>query len=119
MGQSWVSRAPPVTLQQSRGLQPSRKIKISYCGYRFPSEIIQHAIWLYVQFTLSFRDVDGLLAGRGILVSYEIMRRWVNHFGPIIAAHLRKRRPKPDTTWHLDEIYLKIDWPLGLSMACR
>ena len=84
-------------------------IKISYSGYRFPPEIIQHAIWLYIRFTLSFRDVEDLLAERGIMVSYETVRRWVNHFGPNIAADLRKRRPKPHTIWHLDEVYLKID----------
>ena len=83
--------------------------KISYGGYRFRPEIIQQAIWLYVRFTLSFRDVEDLLAERGILVSYESVRRWVNHFGPMIAADLRKRRPKPHTIWHLDEVYLKID----------
>ena len=83
--------------------------KISYAGYRFPPEIIQQAIWLYLRFTLSFRDVEDLLAERGIMVSYETVRRWVNHFGPKIAADLRKRRPKPHTTWHLDEVYLKID----------
>ena len=82
--------------------------KISYAGYRFPPEIIEQAIWLYLRFTLSFRDVEDLLAERGILVSYETVRRWVNHFGPTIAADLRKRRPKPDSTWHLDEVYLKI-----------
>src|SRR2546430_9762052 len=84
-------------------------IKISYSGYRFPPEIIQQAIWLYVRFTLSFRDVEDLLAERGIMVSYETVRRWVNHFGPMVAADLRKRRPKPHSTWHLDEVYLKID----------
>ena len=84
-------------------------ITISYSGYRFPPEIIQHAIWLYIRFTLSFRDVEDLLAERGIMVSYETVRRWVNHFGPMVAADLRKRRPKPHTTWHLDEVYLKID----------
>ena len=83
--------------------------KISYRGYRFPPEIIQQAIWLYLPFTLSLRDVEDLLAERGIMVSYETVRRWVNHFGPMIAADLRKRRPKPHTTWHLDEVYLKID----------
>src|SRR6202043_1010586 len=83
--------------------------KISHSGYRFPPEIIQQAIWLYIRFTLSFRDVEDLLAERGILVSYESVRRWVNHFGPMIAADLRKRRPKPHTIWHLDEVYLKID----------
>ena len=83
--------------------------KISYKGYRFPPEIIQQSIWLYVRFTLSFRDVEDLLAERGIMVSYETVRRWVNHFGLKIAADLRKLRPKPHTTWHLDEVYLKID----------
>jgi hypothetical protein len=83
--------------------------KIGYKGYRFPPEIIEKSIWLYLRFTLSFRDVEDLLAERGIVVSYETVRRWVNHFGPKIAADLRKRRPKPHTTWHLDEVYLKID----------
>ena len=83
--------------------------KVSYSGYRFPPEIIQRAIWLYLRFTLSLRDVEDLLAERGVAVSYETVRRWVNHFGPIVAADLRKRRPKPHSTWHLDEIYLKID----------
>jgi putative transposase len=82
--------------------------KISYAGYRFPPEIIHQAIWLYLRFTLSFRDVEDLLAERGIVVSYETVRRWVNHFGPMIAADLRKRRPKPHSVWHLDEVYLKI-----------
>jgi len=83
--------------------------KISYGGYRFPPKISQQAIWLYVRFTLSFRDVEDLLAERGIAVSYETVRRWVNDFGPKIATDLRKHRPKPDTIWHLDEVYLKID----------
>jgi putative transposase len=88
-------------------------MKISYSGYRFPPEIIHQAIWLYLRFTLSFCDVEDLLAERGIAVSYETVRRWVNHFGPMIAAHLRKRRPKPHATWHLDEVYLKIDGRMG------
>jgi putative transposase len=83
--------------------------KICYSGYRFPPEIIQQATWLYLRFTLSLRDVEDLLAERGISVSYETVRRWVNHFGPVIAADLRKRRPKPHSIWHLDEVYLKID----------
>ena len=83
--------------------------KISYSGYRFPPEIIRQAIWLYLRFTLSFRDVEDLLAERGIAISYETVRRWVNHFGPIIAVELRKRPPRPHLIWHLDEVYLKID----------
>ena len=89
--------------------QPGVMKKISYCGYRFPPEIIRQAIWLYFRFTLSLRDVEDLLGHRGILVSYETIRRWVNHFGPLIAADLRRRRPKPHTTWYLDEVFLKID----------
>ena len=85
-----------------------RMQKISYAGYQFPPEIIQQSIWLYLRFTLSLRDVEDLLAERGVAVSYETVRRWVNHFGPMIAADLRKRRLKPHTTWHLDEVYLKI-----------
>jgi putative transposase len=73
------------------------------------SYVIDQAIWLYLRFTLRFRDAEDLLAERGIEVSYETARRWGNHFGPMIAAHLRKRRPKPHATWHLDEVYLKID----------
>jgi transposase-like protein len=83
--------------------------KISYSGYRFPPVIIQRAIWLYARFTLSFRDVEDLLAERGIIVSYETVRRWVNHFGPMIAVDLRRRRPRPHSTWHLDEVFVKID----------
>jgi transposase-like protein len=71
--------------------------------------IIRQAIWLYARFTLSFRDVEDLLAERGITVFYETVRRWVNHFGSSIAADLRKRRPRPHSTWHLDEMYIKID----------
>jgi hypothetical protein len=69
--------------------------KISYAGYRFPPVIIQQAVWLYARFTLSFRDVEDLLAERGVMVSYETVRRWVKYFGPVIAADLRRRRPKP------------------------
>jgi transposase-like protein len=71
--------------------------------------IIQHAVWLYARFTLSFRDVEDLLAERGIMVSYETVRRWVKYFGPKFAADLRRRRPKPHSTWHLDEAFIKID----------
>jgi putative transposase len=83
--------------------------KIGHGGDRFPFEMIQPAIWPFVRSTLSFRGFEDLLAERGITVSYETVRRWVNHFGPMIAADLRKRRPKPHTIWHLDGVYLKID----------
>src|SRR5271169_810620 len=93
--------------------------KISYAGYRFPPEVIHQAIWLYLRFTLSFRDVEDLLAERGIVVSYETVRRWVNHFGPMIAAHLRKRRPKPHATWHPRRSVPENRRADGLSVARR
>jgi hypothetical protein len=93
--------------------------KISYAGYRFPPEIIHQAIWLYLRFTLSFRDVEDLLAERGIAVSYETVRRWVNHFGPMIAAHLRKRRPKPHAIWASRRSLPENRWADGLSVARR
>ena len=69
--------------------------EISYRRHRFPPEIIQHAIWLYLRFTLSYRDVEELLAERGLDISYETVRRWVLKFGPLIARRLRRRRPRP------------------------
>jgi hypothetical protein len=94
----------PGSCGSSGGPVANRMKRISYGGYRFPPEIIQQAIWLYLRFTLSLRDVEDLLAERGITVSYESIRRWINHFGPMIAADLRRRRPKPHTSWHLDEV---------------
>jgi putative transposase len=72
--------------------------KISYSGYHFPPEIIQQAIWLDVPIAMCLGDVEDLLAERGILVSYETVRRWVNHFGPIIAADLRTPGRRHDCT---------------------
>jgi hypothetical protein len=70
---------------------------------------IQHAIWLYLRFTLSYRDVEELLAERGLDVSYETVRRWVLKFGPLIARKLRQHRPRPSARWHLDEMVVRID----------
>ena len=81
---------------------------LSYSGYRFPRDIIQRAVWMYLRFTLSFRDVEELLAERGIAVAYESIRRWVLTFGPVIARELRARRPKPHSRWHLDEVFVRI-----------
>jgi transposase-like protein len=75
---------------------------------RFPPEIIQHAIWLYLRFTLSYRDVEELLVERGLDISYETVRRWVLKFGPAIARRLRQRRPRPSDRWHLDEMVVRI-----------
>ncbi len=81
---------------------------LSYSGYRFPRDIIQRAVWMYLRFTLSFRDVEELLAERGIVVTYESIRRWVLTFGPQIARRLQARRPKPHGRWHLDEMCVRI-----------
>jgi transposase-like protein len=81
---------------------------ISYARHQFPAEIIQHAVWLYLRFTLSYRDVEELLAERGIETSYESIRRWVLKFGPAFARNLRRLRPKPASTWHLDEMVVSI-----------
>ena len=76
---------------------------ISYRCHRFPPQIIQHAIWLYCRFTLSYRDVEDLLAERVLDVSYETVRRWVLKFGHSYARRLRHFRSRPDDRWHLDE----------------
>ena len=83
--------------------------KISYARYRFPPVIIQHAVWLYFRFPLSFRDVEDLLAERGIDVSYETVRRWALKFGQAYARKLRQTRPRPDGRWHLDEAFASIN----------
>ena len=82
--------------------------QLSYRRDRFPVEIIQHAILLYLRFTLSYRDVEELLAERGLDISYETVRRWVLKFGPLIARKLRKGRPRPSARWHLDEMVVRI-----------
>ncbi len=82
--------------------------KISYARYRFPPAIIRHAVWLYYRFPLSYRDVEDLLAERGIDVSYETVRRWALKFGQAYARRLRTTRPRPDVRWHLDEVFVSI-----------
>ena len=81
----------------------------SYTGFRFPQEIISHAVWLYFRFSLSFRDVENILAERGIIVSYETVRQWSRKFGQTYANQLRRRRAKPGDKWFLDEVFLKIN----------
>jgi transposase-like protein len=81
---------------------------LSYRRHRFPPTIIQHTIWLYLRFTLSYRDVEDLLAERGLDLSYETVRRWVLKFGPVIARQLRRHRPRPSDRWHLDELAVRI-----------
>jgi putative transposase len=80
---------------------------ISYRRHRFPPSFIQHAIWLYLRFTLSYRDVEDLLAERGLDISYETVRRWVLKFAPLI-AHAAAAPPRPSNRWHLDEMVVRI-----------
>jgi len=80
-----------------------------YRGFRFPAEIIAHAVWLYHCFSLSLRDVETLLAQRGIVVSYESIHAWGLRFGRVFANALKRRRPQPGDKWHLDEVFLRID----------
>ena len=80
----------------------------SYHGYRFPPEIIGHAVWLYHRFGLSFRDTEDLLAQRGVTVTYETIRRWCRTFGPQYARALRRRRGQMGDTWYLDELFVTI-----------
>ncbi len=81
----------------------------SYKGHRFPHEIISHAVWLYYRFSLSYRDVEELLAQRGIVVTYETVRQWSRKFGQTYANQLRRRRARPGDKWFLDEVFLKIN----------
>ena len=82
--------------------------RLSYARHRFPAAIIQHAVWLYFRFALSDRDVEDMLAARGIDVSYETVRQWVLKFGRVYAARIRRRRPQPSGRWHLDEVFVRI-----------
>ena len=82
---------------------------VSYKRHRFPAEIISHCVWLSHRFGLSLRDVEELLAERGVTLTYEAIRLWCRKFGPVFAAGLKRRRPRPGDKWHLDEVQLKIN----------
>src|SRR5690349_14105097 len=84
-------------------LAPSR-----YTGYRFPPEIISHAVWLYFRFPLSLRMVEEMLAARNILVSHETVRQWALKFGQAFANEIRRRLPCAGDKWHLDEVVITI-----------
>jgi len=80
----------------------------SYKGHRYPVEVIAHCVWLYFRFPLSYREVEELMLQRGVIISYETVRRWCVKFGQAYAAGLRRRRPQPGDKWHLDEVFVKI-----------
>jgi putative transposase len=79
-----------------------------YKRHRFPVEIISHCVWLYFRFCLSYRDVEELMAERGVMLTYEAVRYWCRKFGQTYANQLRHRRPRPGDKWHLDEVFLTI-----------
>ncbi|MEU1107084.1 IS6 family transposase, partial [Streptomyces tibetensis] len=85
---------------------------LSCKGHRYPVEVISYCVWLYFRFPLSFREVDELLFERGIIVSYETIRRWCAKFGQAYANGLRRRRPRTGDKWHLDEVFVKINGEL-------
>ena len=80
----------------------------SYPRHRFPAEIISHGVWLYHVFSLSLRDVELILAEGGVVVTHESIRHWCLKFGADFARRLRRRRPQPGDTWHLDEVFIRI-----------
>src|SRR6266404_4375028 len=97
-----------------------------YHRHRFPAEVISHCVWLYFRFALSFRDVEEMLAMRGVFLSYETVREWCLKFGQTYANGLRHKSPRPGDRWHLDEVFLKINgrlhhlWPEeGLSSEIK
>jgi putative transposase len=100
-------------LCDTRGMKEMRPS--TYAGHRFPPEIIGHAVWLYFRFALSYRDVEELLAERGVALTYETVRQWCRTFGQQYANALRRRRPRPGDKWHLDEVFMTIG---GGSTTC-
>jgi putative transposase len=86
----------------------TKAARARYAGYRFPAEIISHAVWLYFRFPLGLRMVEELLAARGIIVSHETVRQWARKFGQQFANRIRRRLPRVGDKWHLDEVVLKI-----------
>jgi putative transposase len=89
-----------------------------YHRHRFPVEIISHCVWLYFRFALSFRDVEEMLAMRGVSLSYETVREWCLKFGQTYANGLRHKSPRPGDRWHLDEGVPQNQRTTPLPLAC-
>jgi len=85
-------------------------------GFRYPAEVIEHAVWLYHCFSLSLRDVELILAARGVVVSHESIREWGLRFGRMFANALKRRPPRPGDKWHLDEVFIRIR---GKRLCCK
>ena len=82
--------------------------KTAYFRHRFPAEIISHCVWLYFRFSLSFRDIEEMMAKRGVVLTYETVREWCLKFGGTYAKSIRSRGSRPGDRWHLDEVFLRI-----------
>ena len=95
--------------------------EVSYKGHRYPAEIIAHCVWLYHRLPLSLREVEELMLVRGVIVTYETIRQWCAKFGfgPVYAAGVRRRQPRPGDKWHLDEVFLDDQRPSSVSVAGR
>ena len=79
-----------------------------YRRHRFPAEIISHTVWLYFRFALSYRDVEEIMAVRGVTLTYETIRNWCLKFGQTYANGLRRRSPRPGDRWHMDEVFIRV-----------
>jgi putative transposase len=90
-----------------------------YKGHRFPAKIISHCVWLYFRLCLSYRDVEEMMAKRGIAVSYETVRKWCLKFGVAYAKRIRSRGARPRDRWYLDEVFLRINGKLQYLWRCR
>jgi hypothetical protein len=101
----------------TRGMSPLSSNR--YKHHRFPAEIISHAVWLYFRFCLSYRDVEELLFARGIIVTYEAIRKWCRKFGQAYANQLRRRRSQPGDKWHLEIVFPQLIKTRGLATGSR
>src|ERR1700687_1108937 len=111
VGSRFVFAAPPSCARYRSIMSPrqdTRAARDPHYRHRFPAEIISYAVWLYHVFSLSLRDVELLLAERGVVVSYETVRRWCKKFDASFADRLRRHRPRPGDKWHLDEVFIRI-----------
>jgi putative transposase len=102
---SGLSNARPACHTRLMSTLPTDRYK----HHRFPAEIVSHGVWLYYRFCLSYRNVEELLLARGVIVTYEAIRKWCQKFGQAYANRLRRRRPRPGNKWHLDEVFLTIN----------
>src|SRR6476660_3462927 len=106
-----AARQAPSTWLAARTLGGSLVVAtaVSYKGHRYPVEIISHCVWLYYRFALSLRDISEMMLERGVVVSHETVRHWCAKFGQDYANQLRRRRPRPVDTWHVDEVSNRIN----------